>query len=80
MKFEVLSFWAKTRNPMLFNVSMSDVQAFFESRLSMYRMETRGNEDLARLVEAIEQNEIFALPQTISVESTEVLSILSLSN
>ncbi len=59
---------------------MSDVQAFFESRLSMYRMETRGNEDLARLVEAIEQNEIFALPQTISVESTEVLSILSLSN
>ncbi|MCC5015768.1 MULTISPECIES: hypothetical protein [Legionella] len=76
-EIEVLSLWVKTGNSMLFNCSASDVQAFFESRLSMYRMEIRGNEHLARLVEAIEKKEIFSLPQNTSAESSELLPMLS---
>lgn len=74
-EIEVLSRWTKTENPMLYGCSINDVQSFFESRLSMYRREASGSERLAYLVEAIEQNELFPLPQDTSTESRGVLSV-----
>ena len=59
-EIEVISIWFKTNNPWLFNCSRADLQAFFESRLPYYNMETKHNPYLAELVSAIEQNKMLA--------------------
>ncbi len=72
-EIEVISLWFKTKNPLLVDCSRADLQAFFESRLSYYRIETKHCEYLAELVKAIEINKILD-PSNMTINETKNLS------
>lgn len=55
-EIETLTIWFKNRNPMLFNCSRQEVQAYFESRLPFYQNGIKTNSYLASLVKRIEEN------------------------
>lgn len=56
-EIEILILWFNTKNPLLFNCSRKEVQAYFEARLPFYQHGVKSNEYLATLVKKIEENQ-----------------------
>jgi hypothetical protein len=57
-EIEVISIWFKTKHALLLDFTSADLQEFFELRLPYYRKEIKRSDYLARLVMAIEANQI----------------------